>query len=281
MARMDPIGGTILITGATSGIGRATARALAPRVGRLLVHGPEPLDEVSHVVAELRGLLRGGASLAYLRADYGRLAEVARLADEILAAADRLDVVINNAARPGSAVRRVTADGNELTLQVNYLAPVALTSLLRDRLAGQDRGRIVNVASATHLSATLDLDDLDLRHGYTAVTAYARAKLALVTSTCWLADHVAHAGIEAVTVHPGVIATDLLHAMFGGGGDDPERAARAIVDVAGRSRDSGTYYDETRPAQPNPIARDPRVQQRLHDLTTARLASAGLGGDGG
>ena len=134
----------------------------------------------------------------------------------------------------------------------------------------------MNVASATHLSATLDLDDLDFRHGYGPVPAYARAKLALVAYTCWLADHAPHPGVEAVAVHPGVIATDLLHSMFSIGGDAPEHAALALVEVVGRSRDNGAYYDEARPAEPNPLARDRRFQQRLVDLTAARLSRQGV-----
>jgi NAD(P)-dependent dehydrogenase (short-subunit alcohol dehydrogenase family) len=269
-------GGTVLVTGATSGIGLATARALAPQAGRLLVHGPEAPEAAAPVVDDLRGRLRPGASVAYLRADYTRLADVVRLADEVAAAADRLDLVIKNAGLPGAPTRTMSADGNELTLQVDYLAPVALTARLLPRLAGQERARVVNVASATHLSATLDLDDLDLAHGYSAVAAYARAKLALVVHTCWLAGHLPHAGIEVVALHPGVISTGLLHAMFGAGGDRPESAASAVVAVAGRSGDSGTYYDEARPAAPHPDAHDPRVQARLHDLTAARLARAGI-----
>ena len=269
-------GGTILVTGATSGIGLATARALAPRAGSLLVHGPEPRDDVAPVLSDLRGRVGAGASVVYLQADYTWLADVARLADDVAAAADRLDLVVNNAGLPGPPTRTVTGDGNELTLQVDYLAPVALTSRLLAVLADQDRARIVDVASATHLSATLDLDDLDLERGYTPVDAYARAKLALVTHTCWLAGHLPHRGIEVVALHPGIIATGLLHAMFAIGGDEPERAARAIVEVAGRSGDNGTYYDEVRPADPHPAARDPRVQRRLHDLTVARLARAGV-----
>jgi NAD(P)-dependent dehydrogenase (short-subunit alcohol dehydrogenase family) len=168
----------------------------------------------------------------------------------------------------------MSTDGNELTLQVNYLAPVALTWLLAQR--AERPQRVVNVASATHLSATLALDDLDLGQGYSPVAAYARAKLAVVMHTCWLAEHPLQAGFEAVSIHPGVIATGLLHAMFGAGGARPERAAANIVEVAGRSGDRGTYYDETRPAEPNPAARDRDAQAELLDHTVERLARAGI-----
>ncbi|HKY65539.1 MAG TPA: SDR family NAD(P)-dependent oxidoreductase [Acidimicrobiales bacterium] len=108
------------------------------------------------MLADLRARLPEGVSLTYVQADYTRLADVARLADEVLHAADRVDLAVDNAALPGGPTWTATADGNETTLQVDYLAPVALTTLLLDRLAGQGRARIVNVASATHLSATLD-----------------------------------------------------------------------------------------------------------------------------
>jgi NAD(P)-dependent dehydrogenase (short-subunit alcohol dehydrogenase family) len=268
---MDLTEATVLLTGATSGIGRATALALAPRVGRLMVHGPGPPEAVAAALGEVRERLRAGAEVDLLTADYGRLDDVVRLADQVRARTGRLDILINNAGRAGPARRTMTDDGNEVTLQTNYLAPIALTTLLLDLMAQQDRARIVNVASATHLSATLDLGDLDLRHGYSPVTAYAQSKLAVVTATCWLADHPPHPGIEAVSLHPGIIATDLLHAMFSIGGDRPEQAARNIVAVAARTGDSGTYYDEARPAAPNPLARDRRIQERLHDLTATRL----------
>ncbi len=115
------------------------------------------------------------------------------------------------------------------------------------------------------------MDDLDLRHGYSPVTAYARSKLAVVTHSCWLADNLPDSGTEVVSMHPGVIATGLLHSMFSVGGEPPERAAGNIVDVVARTGDSGAYYDETRPADPNPLARDRRLQQRLHESTMARL----------
>jgi NAD(P)-dependent dehydrogenase (short-subunit alcohol dehydrogenase family) len=133
-------------------------------------------------------------------------------------------------------------------------------------------GRIVNVASATHLSATLHLDDLGLaRHSYSPSTAYAHSKLALVTYTCWLAKNLPSTSLEAVSMHPGVIATDLLHAMFSIGGDSAEYAAANLLEVASLSGDNGTYYDEREPASPNPIAQNPETQTRLHQLTTNLL----------
>ena len=267
---------TTLVTGATGGIGRATALALAPRTRRLLVHGPQPAHHatVTALLGDLRALSAPGATVAYLSADYTRLADVARLADQVVEAAGPggVDTVINNAGLPGPPTRTLTGDGNEVALQVDHLAPVALASLLIG--AGGVR-RIVNVASATHLSATLDLDDLDLRHGYSPVAAYAWAKLALVTHSCWLAGQVGP-GVEVVSVHPGVVATGLLHAMFSIGGIDPDRVAGTLVEVAGRSRDSGTYYDEARPAAPHPLATDPVFQRRLAAATAERLERAGI-----
>jgi NAD(P)-dependent dehydrogenase (short-subunit alcohol dehydrogenase family) len=245
---MDLSGATVVLTGATTGIGRATAVALAPRVRRLIVHGPDASTDVP-------------TDAAYLRADYGRLAEVVALARDVRSATDRVDLLVNNAARPGPPARTPSADGNEVTWQTNYLAPVALTTLLSGHV-----GRIVNVASATHLSASLHLD------AYSPSGAYAHSKLALVTYTCWLADHLPPTATAAVSVHPGVIATDLLRAMFSIGGDRPERAAENLIDVATRDGDNGTYYDERTPAAPNPIALRRDAQERLHEQTVAALA---------
>jgi NAD(P)-dependent dehydrogenase (short-subunit alcohol dehydrogenase family) len=245
---MDLSDATVVLTGATTGIGRATAEALAPRVRRLILHGPGASADAPT-----------GAN--YLRADYGRLAEVIALARDIRSATDRVDLLINNAARPGPPARTISTDGNEVTWQTNYLAPVALTALLSGHV-----GRIVNVASATHLSASLRLD------AYSPAGAYARSKLALVTYTCWLADHLPPTATAAVSAHPGVIATDLLHAMFSIGGDRPEQAAANLLAVATADGDNGTYYDERTPAAPNPIALRRDAQQRLHEETVAALA---------
>ncbi len=272
---MNLTGKTVVLTGATTGIGRAAALALADRPAKLVIHGPQSSREVSGLTDSLRAAMRPGAGLTYLPADYGDLASVAQLAQEIRSLTDRIDVLINNAARPGAPSRTLSSSGNEITLQVNYLAPVALTTLVLD-LVGRDRpGRVVNVASATHLSAELHLDDLNLAHlPYSPVTAYAQSKLALVTYTGWLARHRPRPSVEVVSVHPGVIATTLLHEMFGAGGDRPEHAAGNILQVTSSSGDNGTYYDERRPARPNPTALGAVSQQdRLHQLTDAALAA--------
>jgi NAD(P)-dependent dehydrogenase (short-subunit alcohol dehydrogenase family) len=251
---MDLRDATVLLTGASTGIGRATALRLAGQVGHLILHGLEAPTEIQPVP---------GAD--YLQADFTTRSGVDQLATKVRQATNRVDLLINNAARPGPPRRTVSPDGNELTLQTNYLAPVRLIDQLQDLLVG----RIINVASATHLSADLWLDDLQLEHHqYAASTAYAHSKVALVTYTCWLAKQLP---IEVVSMHPGVIATDLLHAMFSVTGDTPEHAAANVIAVAHQSADTGTYYDEQLPAQPNPVALRADTQTQLHTLTTQLL----------
>ncbi|WP_127502959.1 SDR family NAD(P)-dependent oxidoreductase [Actinoplanes solisilvae] len=252
---------TIVLTGASSGIGRATALILAGQADHLVLHGLGPESSVGAV----RAAMRPGTTLTYLRADYEDLSEVDRLAAEIRAVTGSIDLLINNAARPGAPARTITAAGNEVTFQVNYLAPALLTTRLLDLVAG----RVVNVASATHFSASLDLDDVEHGpHRYSPSAAYAYSKLALVTYTCWLAAHRPSPSIDVVSMHPGVIATGLLHAMFSITGDSPEHAAGNIRYVASLRDDNGTYYDERDPQAPNTQATDPLVQDRLHELTT-------------
>ncbi|BCB80838.1 SDR family NAD(P)-dependent oxidoreductase [Phytohabitans flavus] len=258
------------MTGATTGIGRATALALTGRASHLILHGLEPEAQVGELLGAVRAALPSEATLSYFAADFSELVEAERLVSDIRGVTDRVDLLINNAARPGPPTRTVTDTGYEITFQTNYLAPVVLTSGLLDLITD---GRILNIASATHLSATLHLDDLTLaRHGYSPSTAYAHSKLALVTYSCWLATHRPNPAIDVVSQHPGIIATRLLHAMFAVGGDRPEHAAANIAHVASLRDDNGTYYDERRPAPPNPEATEPATQDRLHAATVDLLA---------
>ena len=168
-------------------------------------------------------------------------------------------------------------DGNELTLQVGYLAPVALID------AAVGRARRANAHCQRRLSnphdRRLDLDDLDLRRGYAPVAAYARAKLAVVAHACWLADNLRQTGSEVVSMRPGVISTPLLHAMFSIGGDRPEPAAAAIVEVAAGLATAAR--STTRRDGPNrtPSVREAGSQRRLHELTMERLTRRGSGLD--
>ncbi|MGI5519861.1 SDR family NAD(P)-dependent oxidoreductase [Micromonospora sp. CA-259024] len=271
--RLDAIrDANIVLTGATTGIGRATALAIADRAGRLILHGLEREHEVADLLHTVRSTMRPDAELIYFTADYSELAMVVRLARQIRSATDRIDLLINNAARPGPPTRTVSGAGTEVTFQTNYLAPVLLTTRLIDLVGNGPAGRIVNVASATHLSAALLLDDLDLtRHAYSPSTAYAHSKLALVAYSCWLAAHRPSQSLDVVSMHPGVISTRLLHAMFAIAGDRPEHAAANIRYVAFRRDDNGTYYDERNPQPPNPQASDRAMQDRLHEITSRTL----------
>ena len=279
MSRMQSVdaleGVAVVLTGATAGIGRATALLLADRADHLILHGLEPESEAADVLAEVRAQMRPDTRLDYVAADFGDPGQVAQLARDIRLVTDRVDIFINNAGRPGPPTRMLTRAGDEVTFQTNYLAPVRLTGELIDHIAGRSRGsrgRIINIASATHLSATLHLDDLSLaRHGYTPSDAYAHSKLALVTWSCWLAAHRPSPLLDVVSMHPGVISTTLLHAMFSIGGDRPERAAGNILHVVSLTGDNGAYYDERMLAAPNPEATDPATQDRLHDITSRHI----------
>lgn len=263
-----------LLTGATQGIGRATARSLCPVVDILVLHGLEPQAEVQRSLNELHRL-SPATEVVYLSADYGRLGDVGALVAAVRECVGGLDVLINNAGRPGPASRTLSADGHEITFQTNYLAPVALTTGLLPTLGQSGRARVINVASATHYSARLSLDDLELKHGYSSVAAYAHSKLALVTYTSWLARQIDSDRVEAVSLHPGVISTGLMHSMFGAGGDPVEHGARNIVSLARRVPGvNGVYFDEDAPARPNPEALEIANQERLMKATARALRAA-------
>jgi NAD(P)-dependent dehydrogenase (short-subunit alcohol dehydrogenase family) len=260
-----------LLTGATHGIGAATARRLAGVVDVLLLHGPEPEAEVSATLEVLRRE-HPAVEIAYFPADFGHLAQVDALVAAVLAHGAALDLVVNNAGRPGAPRRTISGDGHELTFQTNYLALVAITTGLLDRLREAPAARVIELGSQTHYSATLALEDPELEHGYSAVAAYASSKLAIVTYTKWLARRLDGTSVEVACLHPGVIATELLHAMFGAGGAAVDRGASNIMAlVEAPPGVNGAYFEEDVRAAPNPQAADHAVQDRLATLTAERL----------
>lgn len=256
---MIPDASTVVITGATSGIGLETARRLTGRARLLIVQGPEPADRAR---AALRALDGGPATVRYVPCDFERLADVAEAARTMLElAAGPIDAVINNAGVPGAPTRRVTRDAHERTLQVNFLAMVLLTEHLLPALA--DGARIVNVASATHQMAHLDLDDIELERRYDPVGAYARSKLAIILYTRWLAERLDSRPVTPVCLNPGVIATTLLHAMFGIQGADVGRGAASLLAALTDDARGGEYFDEGRLVTPSAQARDAGLGRAL------------------
>lgn len=258
----------ILLTGGTSGIGLAAARRLAEQPHELILHGPEPEQAAVTVVDRVVRGAHPRTTVAYVSADFTDLDAVGTLAEQVVDRAGRLDALVNNAAVPGPPSLTVGAAGTDLTYQVNYLAGVLLTHLLLPYL--EPDGRIVNVASATHLSATLDLEDLAFRRrAYSPSAAYAQSKLAVVTWSSWLAGRI---GQTVVSVHPGVVATGLLHAMFAIDGVPPTVGGDNLAAALSARVPSGTYLDETAPSEPSAASLDTDLQRRLVADTTERLA---------
>src|SRR4051812_34382658 len=205
----------VLITGSTDGIGRATARALAAGGMTVIVHGRSKA-KVDATLAALRDELPG-AELDGVAFDLGSQAAVRRGAEQILARAPALHVLINNAGIFADE-RVVTDDGIELTFAVNHVAPFLLTELLLPRLeasAASQPSRVINLASVAHTRGRIHIDDLTLAKGWTGYAAYAMSKLANVMHAITLSERHAADKLVAYSVHPGVIGTKLLRQGFG------------------------------------------------------------------
>lgn len=263
---------TVLVTGATDGIGLATARQLAARGLRVLVHGRTP----AKAAAACRDIAsdQPRASLEPVAGDFARMAEVVALAREVVGKAPALDVLINNAGVQMKA-RQVTADGFETTMAVNHLAPFLLTHHLLDAVKRAPAGRIVTVASMTHAGA-VDPDDFVRARGYSGYGAYAASKLANVLFTMALARRLAGTPVTANSLHPGVIATKLLRTGFGLGGAPVEQGARTPVflatalEVAGVT---GRYFVDAREAAPSREAGDAALAERVWAASVRALAA--------
>ncbi len=187
---------TVLITGATSGLGRELALRLAAEGWSVLAHGRDRdrLDELCH---------QAGASVRPLVADLASLKDVAALAAQSAAATDRLDVLVNNAGvgfGPPGQGRQTSADGHELRMAVNYLAPVLLTRRLLPLLSASAPARVVNVGSIGQVP--FDPDDVAFEQGYDGITAYRRSKLALCAFTFDLAGELSPTAVTVNCLHP-------------------------------------------------------------------------------
>jgi NAD(P)-dependent dehydrogenase (short-subunit alcohol dehydrogenase family) len=198
-------GKVVLVTGATGGIGKATAIGLATMGARVGITGRD-LIRAEQAAADIRRA-SGNPAVDVFAADMSSQAEVRRLAGAVLDAYPRLDVLVNNVGGFW-AHRHPTADGLEHTFALNHLAPFLLTNLLLDRLKASAPARVVTVSSGAQAAGRIDFDDLQGARSYSGQRAYSQSKLANVLFTNELARRLQDTGVTANSVHPGVVRTN-------------------------------------------------------------------------
>jgi len=278
-------GKTCIVTGATSGIGRATAVALAARGSRLGIVARDP-GRARETVAAIRAA--GGDEPLVFLGDLASQREIRRVASEILDRCPRIDVLVNNAGIV-NLHRTTTVDGHESVFAVNHLAYWSLTLLLLDRLRESAPSRIVNVSSDAHkLVDGIAFDDPGFARGWSTMKVYGHSKLANILFTRELARRLEGTDVTATCLHPGAVATGLgknngrvarfLIAMLRPFFRTPESGAETSIHLAsspaveGRS---GGYFASCRERSPSAAARDDVAARRLWELST-RLTGIGL-----
>jgi NAD(P)-dependent dehydrogenase (short-subunit alcohol dehydrogenase family) len=291
MAETSMKGRTVLVTGASGGIGLVTAAELARMSASVtMVARDRAKGEAALAEAKQRS---ASDDIEIMYADLSSLAEVRALAKEFAAKHDALHVLVNNAGAMHER-RQETADGFEMTLGVNHLAHFLLTELLLDMLKASARpgsaARIVNVSSHAHYGGWIVFDDLQLKRLYIPMFAYAQSKLANVLHTYELARGLEGTGVTANALHPGVVSTNF---GKGGGGPmasfiemaqtvtpwlliTPERGAETSIYLASSAEVegvSGRYFDSKRSVPSSFISYDRRTQERLREVSEELVGS--------
>jgi NAD(P)-dependent dehydrogenase (short-subunit alcohol dehydrogenase family) len=268
---------TILITGATNGLGLALAQTLAEKGATVLLHGRDNqrglaiLDEIKQET--------GNEKLQFYCADLASLEQTAELAEKVAAEQPRLDVLVNNAAvgfGKDSSKRELSEDGYELRFAVNYLAPYLLVRGLLAKLKASAPARIVNVASVGQ--APLNFEDIMSESGYSGVTAYRQSKLALIAWTFDLAAHLANTGVTVNTLHPASLMPTKMVLEAGWSvmstvEEGLEATLRLVIDLA-LDDVTGKYFDGLREAKANSQAYDLEVRAQLAGLTEELISAA-------
>jgi len=268
---------TIVITGASDGIGLEAASQLAKQGHHLVLVGRNP-TKVDAAVARIASESPGVPVESFV-CDFADLAAVRDLAEKLLAAYPRIDVLVNNAGTVFDK-RTLTVDGFEATFAVNHLAGFLLTELLLDRIVASGSARIVTTSSAGHYRGTMDFDDLGFERGYQIMRAYGRSKLANVLYTRDLAVRLEGTGTTANCLHPGAVATNIwsgapafakpilsiakrfMVTPAEGGATLTYLATNAAVE--GRS---GGYYEKNRIKEPSELAQDEQLARKLVEVS--------------
>jgi NAD(P)-dependent dehydrogenase (short-subunit alcohol dehydrogenase family) len=261
--------GTILVTGATAGLGRHVARELAAAGATVIAHGRDEA-KVEKVRAEISEV--SNSEVLTVVADLADLRQVERMAAEVFERTDRLDVLVNNAGigfgAPGAG-RELSADGYELRFAVNYLAGYHLTRRLLPLLVASAPARIVNVASIGQ--QPLDFADLMLERGYTGVAAYRRSKLAQIMFTFDLAEELSDQGVTVNALHPATFMDTAMVRQAGGRPistvEEGGRATLRIVTSAQLDGVTGRYFDGLDEARADDQAYDAGARARLREVS--------------
>jgi len=277
-------GKVCLLTGATSGIGKATALGLA-QMGATVVMVSRDRARGEAAQAEIK-TKSGNAAVDLLLADLSAQQSIRQLVENFQQRYTQLHVLINNA---GLFVlrRRTTVDGLEMTFAVDYLAPFLLTNLLLDMLKASAPARIVNVSSNLHEAGYIKLDDLQAEHHYRSMRAYGQAKLAVVLFTYELARRLQGTGVTANCLHPGFVATNIGQSGMGlasrivtrlifAFGISPQEGAKTSLYLASSPEVEGVtgkYFVKGIPQRSAPISYDEALQRRLWEesLTLSRF----------
>jgi len=268
-------GKTVIITGATSGIGEVAAVRLAEK-GARIVFTARDKARADDTMAALKKA-NPAADHALHMADLSRLSEMKRVG-AILAQEPRIDVLINNAGALFNK-RRETEDGLEMTFALNHMAYFVITNLLLPKL--RSGARIVTVASNAHRGARLDFDDLQVRRGYVGFPVYSKSKLCNILFNRELARRIAGSGVTANCLHPGFVATrfgddsgglmrTVLKVAKPIGAISPEEGAQTIIYLASSpqvNNVSGEYFYECKPATPTAEARNDGDAKRLWEIS--------------
>ena len=280
-------GKVVLITGGTSGIGKAAATALAAMGAEVVVTG-RSRERGEAAVEEIRRT-SGNEGVSLALADLTVQAEVRTLAEEFGRSHDSLDVLINNAGAVFSE-REETADGLERTLALNHLAPFLLTNLLLEVLRESAPSRIITVSSEARRWAELDFDDLQSEQNYRGFPVYGKSKLANILFTYELAERLRGSGVTANCVHPGGVNTNfgnndrgpmtLLFRAFKPFMRSPEQGADTLVYLASSPEVEGTsgkYFADRKVIssleEPHDVSAQKRLWEESEKLTNLKVAS--------
>ncbi len=258
---------TILITGATDGLGKQTALQLARSGAKILLHGrnPEKLEFASNEIKTLSN----NPHIFSFTADLQSLSQVRRLAGEIKEFTPQLDVLINNA---GVYMHRrvLSEDGYEMTFAVNHLAPFLLTHLLLPLLKQSPPAKIITVSSAGHQFVTLNLKNLQGDHFYWDWVAYCRSKLMNLLFSFELSERIKGQGICAVAIHPGVIRTKLTKKALVSWGISVEEGAKSITRLAldpSIADYNGGYFHRYHLGKASLVARNRKLQKKFWQIS--------------